>query len=454
MYQFISSAFAQDCGGNWQKYKDFCYLASSKTKTWHDARKECAKEQADLMIVTDADQTEWLRQWLTTFGGQYWMGLHDISGEGNFEWVDGSTPTSNGFINWYPGEPNDSGGSEDCAEFWPSHNGQWNDDTCTKANDMRYVCQRSIDTTILCDHDNGWITFADKCYYFKDSWLKSWASAETWCAGQGANLVSVNTKEEQIFLNDLQIIFQQKYWIGFSDKYAPAAGQYEWSDGSSSTDFVNWAAGQPDNSNYNNGGNCARVLNTATNGEWSTEKCGNTNYFVCERDQGTCPVGWRIHQGQCYQLNANNRKTWTDAKHYCDVQGAYMVTIVSDAENQWVTSLLPELAGVGITDLYIGISDVVTDGKFQWSQGSSVSYTNWNPNMPKDTAGQDDCGNMYTGDASGRWDTVGCYQLQAFICEIQAGRPVSPVPPDFGSGRCETRWDLFGDYCYYISLNH
>ena len=29
-----------------------------------------------------------------------------------------------------------------------------------------------------------------------------------------------------------------------------------------------------------------------------------------------------------------------------------------------------------------------------------------------------------TADQSGKWDTKGCYQLQAFICEIQAG--ISP----------------------------
>ena len=45
-------------------------------------------------------------------------------------------------------------------------------------------------------------------------------------------------------------------------------------------------------------------------------------------------------------------------------------------------------------------SDVVTDGVFRWSHGEPISYNNWNANMPKDTSGQDDCGNMYTGESS------------------------------------------------------
>ena len=43
------------------------------------------------------------------------------------------------------------------------------------------------------------------------------------------------------------------------------------------------------------------------------------------------------------------------------------------------------------------ISDTSIDGNFQWVQGSTMSYTNWNDGMPKDTVGQDDCGSIYTG---------------------------------------------------------
>ena len=49
---------------------------------------------------------------------------------------------------------------------------------------------------------------------------------------------------------------------------------------------------------------------------------------------------------------------------------------------------------------YIFISDVVTDGNFMWSDGSSVSYTNWNDNQPQDSSGVPDCGSVYTGKLS------------------------------------------------------
>lgn len=75
----------------------------------------------------------------------------------------------------------------------------------------------TLDTSILCDHWNGWQTFEDRCYYFRKS-NKNWAGAEKWCVGVGGNLVSVNSQKVQTFLNDQQVIYNEPYWIGFADK--------------------------------------------------------------------------------------------------------------------------------------------------------------------------------------------------------------------------------------------
>ena len=46
---------------------------------------------------------------------------------------------------------------------------------------------------------------------------------------------------------------------------------------------------------------------------------------------------------------------------------------------------------------FIDLTDVVTDGTFIWSDGTSLGYTNWNPNQPSDTTGSPDCGTVFTG---------------------------------------------------------
>ena len=54
----------------------------------------------------------------------------------------------------------------------------------------------------------------------------------------------------------------------------------------------------------------------------------NVLYLVVYVPVGTCATGWKQFNGQCYQINANNPMTWTDAKHHCEAQGAYLTTIM------------------------------------------------------------------------------------------------------------------------------
>ena len=69
--------------------------------------------------------------------GSVWIGI-SRDWENKFHTVCGMKPT---FTNWRKGEPNDSGGNENCAEIVMQWNGKWNDQSC---HDTRaYVCQLS-----------------------------------------------------------------------------------------------------------------------------------------------------------------------------------------------------------------------------------------------------------------------------------------------------------------------
>lgn len=58
-----------------------------------------------------------------------WIGYNDEAVEGVFEWYDQSPVT---YTNWAAGEPNNSGGNEDCTQIYPS--GLWNDLPCNSNN--------------------------------------------------------------------------------------------------------------------------------------------------------------------------------------------------------------------------------------------------------------------------------------------------------------------------------
>ena len=68
------------------------------------------------------------------FGGVIWIGFNDEAQEGNFVWYDGRPVT---YTNWASGEPNNSGGNEDCVQIFPD--GMWNDLNCNGYNSKSVI---------------------------------------------------------------------------------------------------------------------------------------------------------------------------------------------------------------------------------------------------------------------------------------------------------------------------
>ncbi|XP_041096150.1 receptor-type tyrosine-protein phosphatase eta-like [Polyodon spathula] len=89
------------------------------SKTWYEAQLYCRSCYTDLVTVTP--QNEPVLDASTT---DTWIGLHRIPG--GWQWSDGD---GSSYYNWAPGEPNNSGGYEDCATRLTNNN--WNDRSCT-----------------------------------------------------------------------------------------------------------------------------------------------------------------------------------------------------------------------------------------------------------------------------------------------------------------------------------
>ena len=76
---------------------------------------------------------------------EFWMGVTDRHSEGN--WVLESTGESLPFTYWRDGEPNDSGGGEDCAHWISSPSMKWNDGDCNEVHNTR----RGLNYNALCE---------------------------------------------------------------------------------------------------------------------------------------------------------------------------------------------------------------------------------------------------------------------------------------------------------------
>lgn len=73
---------------------------------------------------------------------------------------------------------------------------------------------------------------------------------------------------------------------------------------------------------------------------------------------------------------------WTDAYADAQARGGYLATIMSEAENIFLTALT--LTAEGYLEAWIGLTDELDEGVFVWVTGEPLAYTNWAPGEPKD----------------------------------------------------------------------
>ncbi len=90
------------------------------------ARAYCQLQNRELLQLDDAAEELWAYE-VVAEPGSIWLGATDALVEGTWRWPDGSALDA--YLNWDDGQPNDSGGGEDCAVLH-SGMGRWNDVPC------------------------------------------------------------------------------------------------------------------------------------------------------------------------------------------------------------------------------------------------------------------------------------------------------------------------------------
>ncbi|CAJ1070748.1 macrophage mannose receptor 1 [Xyrichtys novacula] len=441
------------CQQGWRENENKCYFFSSDTKTWLEAQAFCLEKNSNLMSVQDIHERLWVR---TQVGQEiYWFGLNDRVTEGTWEWADGD-PFIEYLSYWAPGQPDNYGDSgEHCGQILGASFGQWNDENCNVKR--KYICKHvNANPGPQCDLNNGWRQYGSNCYKLNAETRKSWSDARDDCVMQGGDLVSITSAGEEQYVTGRLDPSWVDLWIGFSTLKCNKIGcqveaggtQWTWSD-ATQAGYTFWATGQPTVDGQ--AGSCAAKIKDETDqfGKWRSHMCRYERPYMCKRPLNTiCPLGWLSFSGSCYWMvsNTNLLTTWHDALTKCSDMGAHLLIINNEEEQFFINGRLPDFHQVDIPDIWLGLSDKDQDGTFKWVDKSPITYSNYGPGWPHNTAKIWDCGQIFTGNYQGKWETTNCFKKLGYICEMTGGQNPKPTAhPDF---HCDPGYLLYGDFCY------
>ncbi|AKF85227.1 hypothetical protein MFUL124B02_10615 [Myxococcus fulvus 124B02] len=126
------------------------YIFVTSWLTWDLAQAHCRAAGYELVTIDNAAEEAFLQSHQSTLTvPNWWIGLNDQAQEGRFVWS--GVPSTSGYSNFYPGEPNNDGGAEDCVvDRYLSPDGtvsteSWNDRPCSSRHP--FVCEKGQEAT-------------------------------------------------------------------------------------------------------------------------------------------------------------------------------------------------------------------------------------------------------------------------------------------------------------------
>ena len=148
----------------------------------------------------------------------------------------------------------------------------------------------------------------------------SWTQAEANSVKLGGHLVSLSTKEEDLFIWDA---FKSNYWIGLTDQASP--GNWKWINGDTST-YANWAPGNPNNAGGDQ--HYAWYWNDSP-GKWDDNINNST---IPGKGIAETPF---VQRGNSAYVIVQG-PTWEEAEANAVKLGGHLVTVNDAAESTWL----------------------------------------------------------------------------------------------------------------------
>jgi hypothetical protein len=241
------------------------------------------------------------------------------------------------------------------------------------------------------------------CYWYVSTGA-TWDAAESACVGQGGHLASITSSAENTFVLGLTT---GDAWFGLRD-YATASSYLGYCDDCSECCLLS------SNGGYYTGSN-------ATYDDWTLD-CGPTGYGDSLLQINiTTPAIWVFStNGSAYDTVVE-----VDNGTYGSCSGTYSCTTGStdygcdDDSGPGLNSLIRTWLAAGqyviFVDGYSTGSWVLDARRFDFVNGDSHSWQNWNAEEPNDSGASEDCTEIY--DATGYWNDASCATALGYVCE-------------------------------------
>ena len=253
----------------------------------------------------------------------------------------------------------------------------------------------------------------------------SWKDAYQFCEKMGGHLVTINSKDEDEVITELQKTYSpyDRMWLGATDEYSE--GTWKWITGDS-IGYKNWADGEPNDSDdedfmmiYKNSGKWNDVYDSTRSGLYSYS-------FICEYDNLSDASAFTPTKKFEYDKNHyevySDIVDWQTAKRICELKGGHLIVVDSKGENDYIVS---QINGLTNDRYWMGLTDVASEGNWRWLVPTTSAYANWNTNEPNNDGGLENYGEIIA--SSGKWnDMAGYYCIHrniGFICEYEASTP-------------------------------
>ncbi|CAN9510154.1 unnamed protein product [Ophioblennius macclurei] len=141
----------------------------------------------------------------------------------------------------------------------------------TNLTEERDELQRNL-TDLLELHQvfqHGWVYIYGSLYYLSTT-KKSWTESREDCQERGADLLIINSPEEQNIASHCQ----KDVWIGLTDE--ATEGEWKWVDGTPLNQSY-WGGVEPNNAGGHE--DCAEIRESG----WNDERCNSRRQWICEK---------------------------------------------------------------------------------------------------------------------------------------------------------------------------